>query len=435
MAEDTNTQFSGPSRRKVIQTLGAGAVATSLAGCGGLFGGGDETELGETLRVGVLAPDAETNPVGASIRGGAKVAVSELDEAGVLDAENVEMVVGNTQGTSSGATEAYEDLVLEEDVHFTVGTFASEAFNGIMDNIVSEQKLHLTSGASSMDMNERLLDDYDANKYMFRVGPFNGELLGQAVVDFAGEYYQDVLGWDSTYLLYEQAAWTGPTAPVVEEQLGDHGFDVVGTQSYSPTTENFGPIYNDIPNDVDGVTTLMAHSGVNATVTWAQGGYPWGFGGINVPAQNAALPDSAAAAFEGVWTLNTAAPGTNITDQTESFTQNFLEQTEGFAPVYTAYLAYDAIKLYAQYAEEVGTINEDDMVEAMASNQLTPATTTTQEFEFYPGDHEEYPHDIQYSMDDWVAGRAAPIFNQWQGGELVTFLPDAHQQAPYQPHQ
>lgn len=427
MVSNNNRHTSSPSRRTVVKALGAGATATALAGCGGLLGDDDdEVELEDTLRVGVLAPDAETNPVGASIRGGAQVAVNELDEEGVLDADNVEMFVGNTEGRSGPAGDVYNELILEDNVHFTIGTFATEAFMGIMDDIAAEQTLHLTTGASAMEMNRRLLDDYETNKYMFRVGPFNGELLGQALVDFAEEFYQDELGWESTYLLYEDAAWTGDTAPVVEDQLDDHGFDVVGSESYAMGTEDFSPIYDDIPADVDGVTTLMAHTGVDAAIAWKTQQRPWGFGGIHVPAQNAALPDEAVQVHEGIWTLNTATPGANITDVTASFTQAFLEQVEGFAPVYTAYLAYDAVMLYAQYAEDIGHIGADDMVEAMASNQITPATTTTQEFTFYEADHPEYPHDIEYNKDEWMAGEAAPIFNQWQGGDLVTFLPEAH---------
>lgn len=422
----------GPSRRTVLQTLGAAGVATSLAGCGGLFGGNGGSELGDTLRIGALAPDADTNPVGASIRGGAEVAVRELDEEGVLDAENVELYVGNTEGTASGAGDAYNDLVLEEDVHFTMGCFASEAFIGIMDDIVSEQRLHLAAGASTLEMNERLLDDYEANKYMFRVGPFNGELLGQSLVDFAAEFYEDPLGWDRTAVLYEEAEWTGPVVSVLENQLDDHGFEVVDTQSYSMSSPDFSSIYDNLPDDIDGVTTLMAHTGFEAARQWNGQQRSFEFGGIHVPAQNPAYQEDARLALSNVWTVNTATPGTNITSETEEFTQSFLDQTEGFAPVYTAYIAYDAIKLYAQYAEHVGSINEDDIIDAMASNELTPETTTTDAFEFYEADHDEYPHDIQYDREGWLAGNNAPIFNQWQDGQLVTFKPDAHQQAPYQ---
>lgn len=429
----TSTSHKRTSRRRVLQSLGAGAVVTSLAGCTDLIADGDDDdeEVDDTLRVGVLAPDPETNPVGGSIVGGAEIAAQELTgDGGVLDADDVEVYVGNTGGTASGARDAYSELVLEHEVHFTLGNFVSEALLAIEDDIADEEKIHLTAGVGTPQITESVAEDYDRYKYMFRVGPFNSVYLGQSLVDFAAEYYQDELGWERTAVLYEDAEWTPPVVEVLDDQLDDHGFEVVDTVSYSLETTSFAPIFDDLQaQDIDGVTTVIAHTGETAAGQWNSQERPFGFGGILVPAQFPFQWEVMDGDIAYTWTLNTAAPGVSITDRTEPFTQAFIDATEQ-PPVYTGYIAYDAVHIYAAYADHVGSVDEDDIIAAMESNELDLTTTTAEEFEFWGRDH-EYPHDLAYDRDDWLDGRSAPIFNQWQDGDLITFKPESHEQAPY----
>lgn len=422
----------------MVQTLGAGAAATALAGC---LGGGGSEDLGDALNIGVVASQPESDPITASIVGGAEIAAQELsDDGGVLDADEVEVTVGNAGSAGADAASAYEELVLEESVDITVGNFFSEGLINILDSVADEQKLHLVTGASTVEMSQNLREDYDRYRYLFRVGPFNNVYLGQTLVDFAAEYYQDPLGWNTTAVLYEEAAWTPPVVDVLDGQLDEQGFEVVDTVSYSPDTESFAPIFQDLQSQgVDGVTTLMASTGAAAAGQWAAGQFEFGLGGIHVPAQLPAIadPTQLGGAINNVWTVNTASPGAAITDQTEPFAQAFVN-AQGRAPVYTGYLAYDAVHLYARYAEVVGSADDDDIIDAMASNELTPTTSTNESFRFWePGeetrDGETYPHDAAYSRDAWLEdGEAAPIINQWQDSELEVVSPDAQQTATYE---
>jgi branched-chain amino acid transport system substrate-binding protein len=428
---------TGATRRNVIRALGAGAGAAALAGCLGGDGGED---LGDTLSVGVVASEPESDPITASIVGGAEIAAQELSaDGGVLDAEEVEVTVAGAGSAGADAASAYEELVLEENVDITLGNFFSEGLINILDSVADEQKLHLVTGASTIEMSKNLREDYDRYKYFFRVGPFNNVYLGQTLVDFAAEYYEDVLEWNTTAVLYEDAAWTPPVVDVLDNQLNEQGFDVVDTVSYSPDTESFTPIFQDLQSQgVDGVTTLMASTGAAAAGQWAAGQFDFGLGGIHVPAQLPAIANEnqLGSAINNVWTVNTASPGAAITDQTEPFTQSFMD-AQGQAPVYTGYLSYDALHIYAKYAEEVGSANDDDIVDAMASNELTPTVSTNQNFRFWEPEEETrngetYPHDAAYDRAAWLDdGQASPIINQWQNNELEVVAPDAQQTATY----
>lgn len=438
MDNQPKTAGTARSRRKVLQALGAGATASALAGCGGLVGSDDEDELGDTLRIGALGPEPETDPVGASIMIGAEVAAAELNEDGGVLGADVEIHRGDTGGTAGGAGDAYSELVLEDDVHFTLGNFVSEALLGIVDDIADEQKIHLTTGSGTPKVTENVAEDYDRYKYLFRVGPFNSYFLGQSLVDFASEFYQDELGWERTAILYEDAEWVTEVIEVLENKLDNQGFTVVDTVDYALNTESFAPIFDDIQGqDIDGATTVMAHTGAQVAGQWAGQQRPFGFGGIHVPAQFPFMNQVMGAGINNVWTQTTAVPGVSITERTQPFSEAFVEaHPEGQPPVYTGYIAYDAVHMYAAYAEEVGSINEDDIIAAMESNELSLTTTTTNEFEFYGRDEDtefgQFPHDIKYSKQDWLDGESAPVWIQWQDGEQLTIEPESHADTGYQ---
>lgn len=440
MDDRPTPSYVGTSRRNVIQALGAGATVSALAGCGGILGSGDseDEDYGDTLRIGALGPAPESEPTGASIMIGAEIAAAELNEDGGVLGADVEIVRGDTQGTAEGARDVYSELVLEEEVDLTVGNFISEALLAIVDDIADEQLLHLTSGSGTPQITENVANDYDRYKYLFRVGPFNSYFLGKSLVDFAAEFYQEKLGWERTAILVEDAEWTTEVVEVLNDQLDDHGFDVVDTQSYALGTESFAPIFDSIQDqDIDGATTVMAHTGATVAGQWANQQRPFGFGGIHVPAQFPFMNALMGAAINNVWTQTTATAGVSITDKTMPFTESFMEaHPEGQPPVYTGYIAYDAVHILAAYAEHVGSSNEDDIIAAMESNELDLTTTTANEFEFYGPDDDtefgQFPHDLKYSKEDWLNGESAPVWLQWQDGEQKIIEPDAHSDADYQ---
>jgi branched-chain amino acid transport system substrate-binding protein len=404
-----------------------------------MLSGSGDSELGDTLTIGAVASDPGNDPITDSIVKGAETAAQELtDNGGVLGASDVEIVVGDAGENASAAGDAYSSLVLDEEVDVTIGNFFSEGLIEILDSVADQQKLHLVTGASTVEMSNNIREDYERYKYLFRVGPFNNVYLGQTLVDFADAYYQDTLGWESTVVLREEAAWTPAAADVLDAQLDDLGFDVVDRVSYSPTTENFNPILGDVQSrGVDGVTTLMASSGAVVAGQWAAGGYDFGMGGIHVPAQLPNIFDQLGPAINNVWTVNTASQGATITDQTDPFTQSYLDQ-HGQTPVYTGYLAYDAVHLLAAYAEEVGSVDDDDLVDAMETNELDVTTSTFENFRFWePGEEtqngETYPHDVAYDRAAWLEnGNSAPIINQWQDGSLEIVAPEGQATADYQ---
>lgn len=409
---------------------GSNGGGTSGSGGGGnssgTSGGSASNSIDGPITIGVLAPDPENDPIGGSIANAAELAVEELNSNGGIGGAQVNVAVGNTESDPSTGQQRYRELVLNKNADVTTGVFTSEVLLEIMDDIAQQQVVHLTSGAASTEASRMVAEDYDQYKYHFRAGPINDVDLGQNLVDFGKANFEN-MGWDSTYAMVEDYAWTEPISELFNQKLGSTGVDVAGNQRYASGTSNFGPLFDDVGSSgASGMFTAMAHTGTEAIVQWAKQKRPFGFAGIHVPMQLPSYYESVnGACLYGV-TQTSATPQSELTKKTQPFVKAYNKKFDSY-PVYTGYITYDAIKLYAAMVEQTGSKNADDLVPAMEDASFTATTGT---LEFY-GRDQEFPHDPVYSED-----AIYPVFLQWQEGDgsgvQEVIWPEQYKTADYQ---
>ncbi|WP_435076624.1 ABC transporter substrate-binding protein [Halococcus sp. AFM35] len=452
--ETNDGRNTDANRRTFLRATGGAALTTTVAGClslggggggsggngsggggngsgggggGNNSGGGGNANIEGPITIGALAPNPENDPIGGSIVNGARLAVQQLNNNGGIDGTDVELAVGNTEGDPSTGQQRYRELVLNKNADVTTGIFTSEVLLNIADDIAQQQKIHLTAGAASAEISRMVAEDYDKYKYHFRAGPLNDFDLGRNLVDF-GEANFETMGWDSTFSMVEDYKWTEPISKVFENQLSGTGVDVAGSQRYASGTTNFGPLFDDVASsNADGVFTAMAHTGTEAIVQWAKQQRPFGFAGIHVPMQLPSYYQSVnGACLYGV-TQTSATPQSEVTKKTQPFVKAYNKEFDSY-PVYTGYIAYDAVKLYAKMVEQTGTTDADELVSAMENASFTATTGT---LEFY-GRDKKYPHDPVYAED-----AIYPVFLQWQegqngGGVQEVIWPEKYKTAEYQ---
>ncbi|EMA48036.1 ABC transporter substrate-binding protein [Halococcus saccharolyticus] len=407
---------------------GGGDNGTS-GGSGNASGGsGGSADIEGPITIGALAPNPENDPIGGSIVNGAELAVAEINENGGIGGAEVELAVGNTEEDPSTGQQRYRELVLNQDADVTTGVFTSEVLLNIMDDIAQQQTVHLTAGAASTEVSAMIAEDYEQFKYHFRAGPLNDLDLGRNLIDF-GEANFEAMGWDSTYAMVEDYTWTEPISELFNESLSEVGVEVAGNQRYASGTTNFGPLFDDVQSsDASGMFTAMAHTGTEAVVQWAKQQRPFGFAGIHVPMQLPSYYEAVnGACLYGV-TQTSATPQSEVTEKTQPFVEAYNEEYDSY-PVYTGYIAYDAVKLYAAMVEQTGTTDADELVSAMEEASFT---ATTGNLQFY-GRDENHPHDPIYSED-----AIYPVFLQWQegedgGGVQEVIWPEQYKTADYQP--
>lgn len=400
-----------PNRRRFLKSTAGGAAGLTLAGCldtaTSLTGSsGDD----EPVTIGVLAPNPESDFIGQSMVRAAEVAVKNLNENGGILDRDIELVVGDTNSSSLEARREYQRLILEEDVDVTVGVFASAALENIMDDIAEQETLHLTSGSATTTPSRLIAEDYERYKYHFRVGPTNNRDLGQTQIDFLDAMGSDI-GWNSIALLAENYEWTEGPWEVYQNQLSSTGVDVVMEERYPPAIDDFSTLYDEAEAaGADTVFISTAHTGNSALLDWSYPNRPekppeprpFAFGGIHVPMQ---LPNyyrrtNGACRF-GV--TSTSATVQSDYSGTQEFVSTYQDDYGGEKPVYSGYHTYDAVSLFAQIAEQKGTLDSEKLIPALESVSFDGVAGKV---EFYGRDH-EFPHDLKY-FDDQT------LYFQWQ---------------------
>ncbi|NUB89607.1 ABC transporter substrate-binding protein [Haloterrigena sp. SYSU A558-1] len=399
-------RISSNRRRFLKATAGVGA-GVSLTGCLGQYQvlGGNSDE--ETVKIGVLAPNPNSNRMGRSMVQAAELAVTHLNEEGGILGREVELVVGNTKESPLEARRQYQRLILEEGVDATTGVFSSEALLSIIDDVAEQETLHLTSAAATSEVSRMVRDDYERYKYHFRIGPNNDIDLGRIQMDFLTEMYED-LGWNSIALLAEDYDWTEKPWEVYQDRLADTDIDVVYEERYPAASNDFTEQYNQAEEaDADAVFITTAHTGTPALMDWKlPAKRSFGFGGVHVPMQLPAYYDLVGGQCRYAVTQTSSTAKTSITENTQEFVTAYQDEYGGQNPIYTGYHTYDGVRAIAYAAEESNSLDSDDMVGAL-ENASHPGYAAT--VEFYDNDSET-PHDLVYNYGETV-------YFQWQENE------------------
>ncbi|SDJ33409.1 ABC transporter substrate-binding protein [Natronorubrum texcoconense] len=403
-------------RRTVLRATAGGATGVALAGCLSSYETitGSSSDDEETITIGMLAPEPESNFVGRSMAQAAAVAVDELNENGGIDGKEVELAVGDTNGSPLEARRQYQRLILEEGADVTVGMFASEALVNILDDIAEQETIHLTAGAATQIASRRVHEEYDRYKYHFRVGPTNDVDLGRAQINFMNDIATDI-GWESIAVLAEDYPWADEPWRIYQEQLADTPVDVVMDERYPPATNDFSEMYDDVVEaGADAVFISTAHTGTDALLDWSYPNrpdpqpqpQPFAFGGIHVPMQLPTYYEDTNGACRYGLGYSAATEESEITEVTPQFVDRYYD-TFGTYPQDMGYYTYDSVALFAEAVERTGTTETDELISELEGIEYTGATGAV---EFYDTDH-VHAHDRVYDVgDDSTVG----IYFQWQ---------------------
>jgi len=99
-------------------------------------------------------------------------------------------------------------------------------------------------------------------------------------------------------------------------------------------------------------------------------------------------------------------PGIYFNDRTERFLTDYQNQYDRL-PTYTGGTAYEAIHVWAEAANEVGTVNEDDVIKQLESQSVESVFGN---IGFYP-EGDDQVHDLIYKK-----GETWDLMLQWQQG-------------------
>ena len=365
----------------------------------------------DPIKIGVIAETSAISGVG--IPNGAKLAAEEINAAGGVNGQMIEIVDYDDHNSAADAVRAFQRAAQQDKVAAVIASYVSEVVLALEPWAGRLKMPMITPGAASNDITKRVHDDYDHMKYVFH-GYLASTQIADAVCEAGKQLLIKDLHMKTAVVMSEDAAWTIPLDEEYLKCLPAIGIKVLDHIRVSPDTTDFTPIFNKIEGEKpDVIVTGISHVGVQPTVQWQQQQVPIPMYGVSSQATNSTFWTDTNGATDGVIFNMVSAPDVAVTAKTIPFAKKY-QAKYGNLPGYAAYTAYDDVYMWAAAITRAGGTDPDKIVTAM---EQTDYVGTIGRIAFLPKD-DTFAHGMKIGP-----GYITGLMVQWQKGNPVTVWP------------
>jgi branched-chain amino acid transport system substrate-binding protein len=371
------------------------AVAFSM-GCG------DRTTkpASKTLRVGVLAP-FNTQP-GEGIRNGIAMAVEEINAAGGVNGQPLEVIEINDEYSPEKTVRGYQRLAGREGVVAVLGV-AGDGIFPIMEQMNRYKIPMITTGTGADRLTEMVAEKPEQYKWFFRVMHKSSE-LGEVTTDFAIHCLAEKYGIKKFAILVEDDIWTKYIRDIWTKRLNENpGTKVVFSGTFSEQTKDFGVLLQQIV-DSKAEYILDASSRVDATTylkRWAAiDGPP--IGAIPTGAGTKRYYDLIG--DKGLYVSSVAtlpSPENPLTERSGPWWEKYFSRYGD--PAYTSGYSYDAVYILADALKRAKGADPAQLVSALEATD-------------HPGVVARWAFNADHHAKYGPGFRVIPIFQYQEAG-------------------
>lgn len=387
-------------------------VAAATLALGAIGTANSVRAQGKSIRIGVHT--AIQLQVGRDTIDAVKMAVDELNAQGGVLGRKLEVIVADegeaaSEGPKLGIA-AVNKLTGEEKVDVLIGGYDSGVTLGELPHIARSKTIFLGIGSASPAIQQKVKDDYDRYKYLFRVNPINSARQANALLAFIGGKLKGDLGYKKIAILGENAKWVQDMVPIVKKNAEASGLEVPISEFFDVQTADFSPIFAKLKDSgAQYLIVVLSHAASDVFVKqWYDAKVPVPIGGIDVKSMDANFYDRVGGKAISEVSANFVlrAP---LTEKTVPWWDKFVSLYKR-PPVYTAPGAYDAVYIYADAAKRAGSTDTDAMIKALEKTDFAGVRGRVQ-------------FDDQHDVKDGP-GFVNYLFVQWQDkGERVVIWP------------
>jgi branched-chain amino acid transport system substrate-binding protein len=338
--------------RRSLTGICAAALALSLAGCGdsGSGSGGDTGPI----KIGVPAPlSGDSASAGQDIVAAAKVAASEINDAGGINGRKIEIVAEDDACSAQQGAQAAQKLV-NSGVVAVAGGYCSGAAVPAAP-IFGRSNIPFVLDAST---NPVLTDD-GAGKVFRTCG--RDDRQGQ----FAAKFIADVLKAKRVAVLHDNTTYAKGLADAAAASLRQGGgVEVSYLDALTAGQADYTSVLTTIAGtkpDVLYFTGYFAEAGL-LMKQHKQLGLTFQLMGGDATTEASALRTAGAAA-EGY--IATTAPLPNALPSAADFVARYKAQNNGAEPGPFSVYEYDAVKVVAKAIEQGGSSKGEDIIKAL----------------------------------------------------------------------
>lgn len=365
--------LGGFSVKRLKKTLALGLVFTMCVGmavgCGGDKNnnqqqqGNNGGDAAEVIKIGGLAPLTGAVAVyGTANKNGADLAFKEINDAGGVNGKMIEFNTKDEKGEAADAITAYNSL-LDEGVVAILGDVTSAPCAAVAQESVANNTPMITATGTSAD-----ITTYGNN--FFRVC-YTDPLQGKTMATFA---VQNLEAKTAAILYNVSSDYSDGLSKAFEEKAADLNLTILTKESYGENDKDFKTQLTSIANmnpdvlfvpDYYGQVSLIANQakevGLQATLLGADG---WD-GVLDV------IGD-ATDVVEGAYFCNHYSTDSD-NEKVQAFINNY-KATYNETPNAFAALAYDAAYILADALSRAESMEEQDVIDALAATTYEGVT-------------------------------------------------------------
>ncbi|HYW76504.1 MAG TPA: ABC transporter substrate-binding protein [Gammaproteobacteria bacterium] len=393
-------------------------ICGALAGAALVFtlATGPQALAAAPIRIGVLAPAAHID--GKAIFNAAKLAASEMNAAGGIDGRQVKIFTYDDKFSASDAARAFQRAVTQDHVVAMVGIFTSEVALAMEPWAARLKTPLIITGAATPKLEENVHANYNRYKYVFH-GFTNSIVLAREACLATRDTVVDQLGYKKAVIFSENADWTKAVDAEYKKCIPQMGMKLVKTINFSPSTNDFTPLYNEIESSgAHIIMAAIAHVGVKPVVQWHQQQVPALFAGLNGQAGASEFWNATNGATEGVIDdSNEGANGVPLTPRSPEFYKAYKKKFHLSEPAYDAYTTYDAMYTLKHAIEDTHSTKADELIKGIENVNFTGVTGRIH----YYGRDNKWTHEVVHSPNPELGQSFVAL--QWQHGKQVVIWP------------
>ena len=234
--------------KKILLLAAATLAALALAGC--------SKSAGNSIKIGSIGPLAGPVAVyGVECKNGIDLAVAEINAAGGVNGQLLEVIAEDDEGNPEKSVSAYKKLVTKDGVKFIIGSLTSGCTQAITQSAQAQKVVQIAPAATAPAIT-------DAGNYIFRacfIDPFQGTV--------GGKFSAENLNAKTAAILYDigNDYSVGLKENFVKE-FERLGGKVLATESYNTGDKDFNAQITKIKNVTPDVIYLPDYYGTVALI-------------------------------------------------------------------------------------------------------------------------------------------------------------------------
>ena len=128
-------------------------------------------------------------------------------------------------------------------------------------HITAAKTIYLGVGAASPAITAKVKQDYETNKYLFRVGPINAAHQARSLTEWISGHLLAELGLKRIAIIGENAKWVQDLVPILRKGATEAGADVRFVELFDTSTSDFSPLLSKIRNsEAQFLVVILSHA-------------------------------------------------------------------------------------------------------------------------------------------------------------------------------